>query len=99
MTSDASSGIPGGEPTDYRVLTEAEALQFCDAEELTWVAAEIRVAYRQGYVCVGALKGGHLAAWVWLNFHSMPPALNGHVLSPGLERALAKTLDGTELRA
>ena len=85
--------------TQYRVLTEAQALEFCDAEELTWVAKEIRVAYRQGYVCVGALKGGHLAAWVWLNFNSMPPPLGGPALSPGLERAIAKTLDGAELRS
>jgi hypothetical protein len=99
MTSDASSCIPGREQTEYRVLSEAEALRFCKTEELTWVAAEIRVAYRQGYVCVGALKGGHLAAWVWLNFNSMPPALNGHALSPGLERALAKTLGGADLRS
>jgi hypothetical protein len=99
MTSEAPSCIPCREQTEYRVLTEAAALRFCEAEELTWVAAEIRLAYRRGYVCVAALKDGHLAAWVWLNFNSMPPPLNGHAFGPVLERAVATPLDGAELRS
>jgi hypothetical protein len=95
MTSCASR-CTAEQETQYRVLTEAEALQFCEAEELAWVAEEIRVAYRQGYVCVGALKGGHLAAWVWLNFSCMPPPLTGHALGPGLDPVIAKSLDRSE---
>lgn len=99
MTTDASRCTAEQEETQYRVLTEAEALRFCEAEELAWVADEIRIAYRHGYVCVGALKDGHLAAWVWLNFSSMPPPLSGHVLGPSLERAIARSLDRSEVRS
>ncbi len=99
MKTKPSACTADQQETEYRVLTETEALRFCDAEELAWVADEIRYAYRQAYVCVGALNAGHLAAWVWLNFSAMPPPLNGHLLGPALDRALAKNLERSEVRS
>ena len=79
--------------TEYRVLSEADALQFCQPIASDTLTKEIRAAYGRGEVCVGALYRNHLVAWVWLQCASMPPRPADLPLSDKVERALAESLE------